>query len=400
MGVFKRSWRDGLGRRQSAWVVRFVFHHPDGRITDIRKHAEVNDRESAQEEERQIRAALLAGTYGTRKEPPTFLEVAEEWWTRRVPYIKHSTEAFYRGKLDHQILPVLGKLRIDRVTKATVADFTAHVARKLSPGGVNAVLRTLRPVLRHAVEEGYLTKAPRVEMVEEPDPEESELFLTVEQTEAFLTAAEKHEPEWLPFFLLAFRSGLRIGELIALQVGDVDVEHEQLHVRRASYDNETTTPKSGKKRTVPLPTGVVEVLHARLEGRGRKDLLFCYPDGSAYGRYVARAPTERICARAGLEPFNIHRTRHSYASHLVQRGVPLAVVASLLGQTVLQVTARYAHLAPSTLREAVQVLNPQTHFRHMAGPVRLVSGVTQRKLGRPTGVEPVTPGATVRCSAS
>jgi len=237
-------------------------------------------------------------------------------------------------------------------------------------------------------------------MVEEPDPEESELFLTVEQTDAFLAATEKYEPDWLPFFLLAFRSGLRIGELIALQVGDVDVEHEQPHVRRASYDNETTTPKSGKKRTVPLPAGVVEVLHPRLQGRARKDLLFCYPDGSAYGRYVARSPTERICARAGQEPFNIHRTRHSYASHLVQGGVPLAVVASLLGQTVLQVTARYAHLAPSTLGDAVQVLNPQTHFRHMTGAVRLVSSLTPRNFGRPTGVEPVTPGATVRCSAS
>ena len=223
-------------------------------------------------------------------------------------------------------------------------------------------------------------------MVEEPDPEESELFLTVEQTEAFLAATETYEPEWLPFFLLAFRSGLRIGELIALQVGDVDVEHEQLHVRRATYGDETTTPKSGRKRIVPLPSGVVEALHARLEGRARSALLFCYPDGGAYGRYVARPPTERICARAGLEAFNIHQTRHSYASHLVQRGVPLAVVASLLGQTVLQVTAKYAHLAPSTLREAVQVLNARAHIGHMASPVRLVSAVTQRNFGRPTGV--------------
>ncbi len=400
MAVYKRIWKDGLGKKKTAWVLKFTFHHPDGRITDVRKHAEVNDREGAQEEERQLRAALLAGNYGKRETSPTFLEVAEEWWTRRVPYIKHSTEAFYLGKLDHQILPALGKLKIDCVTKATVADFTAKLARKLSPGGVNAVLRTLRPVLRHAVDEGYLAKAPRVEMVEEPDPEESELFLTVEQTEAFLAATETYEPEWLPFFLLAFRSGLRIGELIALQVGDVDVEHEQLHVRRATYGDETTTPKSGRKRIVPLPSGVVEALHARLEGRARSALLFCYPDGGAYGRYVARPPTERICARAGLEAFNIHQTRHSYASHLVQRGVPLAVVASLLGQTVLQVTAKYAHLAPSTLREAVQVLNARAHIGHMASPVRLVSAVTQRNFGRPTGVEPVTPGATVRCSAS
>lgn len=62
-------------------------------------------------------------------------------------------------------------------------------------------------------------------------------------------------------------------------------------------------------------------------------------------------------------------TRHSYASHLVQNGAPLAVVASLLGQTVLQVTAKYAHLAPSTLREAVQVLGRPGECRWCWGPL-------------------------------
>jgi hypothetical protein len=109
-----------------------------------------------------------------------------------------------------------------------------------------------------------------------------------------------------------------------------------------------------------------------------------------------------------MEPFNINMTRHSYASHLVQRGVPLATVAKLLGQSVLTVTARYAHLGRSDLHDAVRVLEPtflarpaspatsrSTREAH-AGTAEAQSGprVLQFR-GRPTGIEPVTPGATV-----
>jgi len=112
-----------------------------------------------------------------------------------------------------------------------------------------------------------------------------------------------------------------------------------------------------------------------------------------------------------MVPFNIHTTRHTYASHLVQRGVPLATVAKLLGQSVLTVTGRYAHLGRSDLHDGVRVLEARSPFR----PLPLLSSTSEEHarsaanhdfeipegfLGRPTGVEPVTPGATVRCSAS
>jgi hypothetical protein len=132
-----------------------------------------------------------------------------------------------------------------------------------------------------------------------------------------------------------------------------------------------TGPRDRSRRRIDNPSSArPQSFSAGAARSSIKDLLFCYPDSSAYGRYVARSPTERICAHAGLEPFNIHMTRHCHASHLVQRGVPLAVAASLLGQTVLQVTAKYAHLAPSTLREAIQVLTARAHIGHMSGPVR------------------------------
>ena len=248
-------------------------------------------------------------------------------------------------------------------------------------------------------------------MVEEPDPEEELQFISADQTASFLAAVLHLEPEWHAFFVVAFRTGLRIAELIELRWKDVNLERCELHVRRSRYDGDITTPKSGRSRIVPFPSEVARALWPMVGPPER--LVFAYEDQTPFDRYIARAPIERVCHRIGMEPFNIHMTRHSYASHLVQRGVPLATVAKLLGQSVLTVTARYAHLGRSDLHDAVRVLEPDFLPRPAPpatsrGTREAHAGVVEeqrgRKVlqfpGRPSGLEPLTPGATVRCSTN
>jgi hypothetical protein len=125
-----------------------------------------------------------------------------------------------------------------------------------------------------------------------------------------------------PLFLVAFRSGLGIGELIALQVRDVDVEHEQLHVRRFAYDDQTTTPNSGKQRTVSQPWGVTDALGPLLEKRPRNPLVS--------GRKPLR-PVPRLAQRQSA--FSLRHTLNQHphdSSQLCEsfsvNPVPLAVV--------------------------------------------------------------------------
>jgi len=180
-------------------------------------------------------------------------------------------------------------------------------------------------------------------------------------------------------------------------------------VRRSRYGRDITTPKSGRARIVPFPSEVARALRPLVSAP--EELVFAYDDQSPFDRYVTRAPIERVCRCIGMEPFNIHMTRHNYASHLVQRGVPLATVGKLLGQSVLTVTARYAHLGRSDLHDAVRVLQPDFLPRPASpatsrGTREAHAGTTEgqraRKVlqvpGRPTGLEPVTPGATVRAA--
>ena len=347
MSVRKRTWRTSAGETHSVWFIQFTYRHPDGSITNVRRRAQTNTERAAKDEERELRAALLAGTYGKRTDVRTLRQLADEFLRLHRPRVKRSTMGYYRSKILGHVVPVLGDLPVTAVSSITVADFTAELFAKCSPGGVNSILRAFRALLGFAVEQGVLEKAPDVEMVEEPDPEEELQFVSADQTASFLAAVLHLEPEWHAFFVVAFRTGLRIAELIELRWKDVNLERCELHVRRSRYDGDITTPKSGRSRIVPFPSEVARALWPMVGPPER--LVFAYEDQTPFDRYIARAPIERVCHRIGMEPFNIHMTRHSYASHLVQRGVPLATVAKLLGQSVLTVTARYAHLGRSDL---------------------------------------------------
>ena len=245
MPVSQREWTDPkTGEAHSAWRVRVTFNHPDGRVTKVRKHAEVNTRKGAEAEERAIIGALLDGTHGNAPTPRTFEALVTEYLEDRKPHVKESTFADYSWRLEHYVLPRFGTKTLDQVDVGEVLKFKLALGKRLKPGGVNGALRILRAVLNFAESRGYILEAPEIEMVEEEEPDEAELFLTEEETALFLETAARLDPAWHPFFVVAFRTGSRVGELIALQVGDVALTtiSPQIHLRRRSYAGKVGSP--------------------------------------------------------------------------------------------------------------------------------------------------------------
>ena len=158
---------------------------------------------------------------------------------------------------------------------------------------------------------------------------------------------------------MALKTGLRQGELIGLQWADLDLSRGVLNVRRAIWRGVEGLPKGGRERTLELPASAVDALKGHRHLRGR--FVFCQDDGQPLTAGKMESPLRRTLKRAGItrEAGRVgwHDLRHTYASHLAMRGVPLKVIQELMGHATIEMTERYAHLSPDTRREAVSVLD-------------------------------------------
>ncbi|HKD43059.1 MAG TPA: tyrosine-type recombinase/integrase, partial [Myxococcaceae bacterium] len=99
----------------------------------------------------------------------------------------------------------------------------------------------------------------------------------------------------------------------------------------------------------------------------RGPFVFCNEDGSYLKSDTCRKAIDNAAKAASLRAIGWHTLRHTFASHLVMSGVPLAAVQKLLGHASIKTTMRYAHLSPSIAMDAVNVLDARTaHRRHMS----------------------------------
>ena len=155
-----------------------------------------------------------------------------------------------------------------------------------------------------------------------------------------LGAFEGYTDHLAPMVLLALNTGLRRGELTQITWQDVDLRTKVLTVR-AGY------AKSGKERHVPLNKEAVSVLKQWQKSR---------PEGRLFPVAQINTAWERLLASAKITDFRFHDCRHDFASRLVMAGVSLAVVRDLLGHSSIEMTERYAHLAPEQGARAVELL--------------------------------------------
>lgn len=354
MSVRLRKWTDKNGKQQEAWTVDVKLQHPDGRVERIRKAAPVNTRRGAEQYERELRHALLTGSFRKEEEKEARIPLLREFAPRFLIYSennnKASTVAAKRQLLDTHLLPTFGDLPLDGVNPERIEDFKAKKKRAgLAPKTINNALTVLRTVFTVAVDQEVLRYVPRVKFLKAERPDFD--FLSFEEAERLIAATE---PEWRAMVSVALHTGLRRGELIALQWDAMDLVSGRLIVKRNVWRGHFGSPKGGRSREVPLNGIALSALKAHRHLRGA--FVFCDEDGAYLKNDTCRNAIRRASKQAGLRPIGWHTLRHTFASHLVMRGVPLKAIQELLGHASIEMTMRYAHLSPDVKKDAVRVL--------------------------------------------
>jgi integrase len=355
--VTRRDPATGTARKY--WMIDVVYEHPDGRHERVRKVSPVQTRRGAEQYERSIRNALVDAHYGRKEKapPPTLREFWKDFYDAYVlTENKASEHAAKQGIWKNHIEPFFGRTRLDQIGAEQVARFkAAQLKLDYDPKTVTNHLAVLRRMLAVAVEWGRLEHIPAAKWrLRAPVPTFD--FLTFEEAERLVAGADGM---WRTMILVALRTGLRHGELLALRWQDVDLVAGRLLVRQALAGKKIDTPKNGRTREVPLSDDAMRTLKAHRHLRG--EFIFCDEKGSLLTRHACKWPLWAACKRAGLRLIGMHTLRHSFASHLVMRGAPLKAVQELLGHSDITMTMRYSHLSEDVRRDAVQLLDRRNH---------------------------------------
>jgi integrase len=227
---------------------------------------------------------------------------------------------------------------------SAVPDDTAerHRRRKAT---INRVINAFKACLKHAG--AAETVLRRLKKFRSADSARLR-WLTVDEATRLQNACAQ---DFRPLVRAALLTGCRAGELLALRAGDFDLRSRTILIADS---------KSGKPRRVPLTDDGMVLFEKLGAGKSESDRLFSRADGSQWYRMAVVRAMRAACAGGNVVPAaTFHTLRHTYASHLVQAGVPLLFVATALGHSdTRMVEKHYGHLAPSLVADAIRAALP------------------------------------------
>lgn len=306
----------------------------------------------------------------------TVADYFESWLKGKAATLAPESIRRYRGRLA-KLAPYIGKTKLARLQPGDLREAYAAIGEQVSATTVQLIHGVVHAALKDAEREGVAARNV-ASLVSAPRRSTREYrSLRPDDARALLTAAEGDTIE--AFWMLAITTGLRLGELQALQWGDVDFGRRRLQVRRTlAVDGKAvfsaSTSKKNHSRTVWLAERVAVALTAHKERQdaarehageywNEHGLVFTTATGNPLdGRNLRGRQFPKLLAKANLQPMRIHDLRHSAASMLLADGVLVKVVSEMLGHADVGTTLRiYAHVLEGAQEQAASYMDRLFH---------------------------------------
>jgi integrase len=210
----------------------------------------------------------------------------------------------------------------------------------------NRILTVLKAALNHAYQERYVSTDDAWRAVKPFKNVDAPVvrYLSADECRRLVNACTQDLRQMVRAALL---TGSRYGELSRLRCEDVNLDARSIAIRQA---------KGGKARHVVLTDEGAEFFSSVVAGRKSRDLLLQRTDGQPWKPSQQTRPLKEACTLAKISPaIGFHVLRHTHASMLAMKGVPMGVIAAQLGHADTRITEKhYAHLAPSYVADTIR----------------------------------------------
>ncbi|MGO9325764.1 MAG: tyrosine-type recombinase/integrase [Terracidiphilus sp.] len=294
----------------------------------------------------QRKADALAGrklNKPLRQRERTFQELADN-------AIEYSRKNKANPADDEQKIGILVQEFGDRpATSLTQQELAAFLeSRKTSAATFNRYRATLSLIYREAIRNGWTERNP-ARLIKAKKEDNARIRFLSDEEEKMLRKilAEDYQNRYLNEFEVALHTGMRRSEQFSLEWAQTDLKAKRIHLLKT---------KNGSDRAIPLNSVAIAALERQRQVSRQSERVFVTDDGKPFIRKPIRRWFEEAVLKARIRDFSWHCLRHTFCSRLVMAGVPLKTVQELMGHKTIQMTARYAHLAPEHLRNAVEAI--------------------------------------------
>jgi len=313
----------------------------------------------------------------------TFKELCELWYEVQKKGLKTNTQMSFESMLNQHIIPALGKYRVERINSLMIQNAVNSWYEKAQSGKIRKdyknIYRKVRKIFAYAISLQLIEKNPceNIFLPNLKQEKKKELdYYTKEQLSTFLSYFEEKELDYEDFtfkmiFHLTAYSGMRIGEVLALaRNGDVNFFNNTISVTKttnAKNEVEETPKKKKSNRIVYLDANTMKMLKEYIHyqklkklkiGAKQSDFLFTELVTSERIKYSkCFYQSQKIAKIKKLHFIGLHGFRHSYASLMLNAGVPYKEIQEQLGHEDITMTMNtYSHLAKSSRMDSVVIL--------------------------------------------
>lgn len=244
-----------------------------------------------------------------------------------------------------------------------VRAYLSHLSSKgYSKSTVARKLATVRSFYKFLTKRDRITSSPTAGIRTPKQEKKLPKFLEYEEVKRLLETPDVSN--WLgardrAILEILYSTGIRVSELVALNLDDIDFLGEVVHVRG----------KGKKERIAPIGTSALQAVQHYLEFRNKRarnnedfdaKLLFVNKHGKKLSTRSVRRKMDKYLKKAGLDPsISPHTLRHSFATHMLNNGADLRSVQELLGHQSLSTTQVYTHLKTGRLKEVYDKAHPR-----------------------------------------
>lgn len=319
-----------------------------------RKRRSVTSLASAKREEVKLKMELLK----LRDQPQVFTwnQWSQICLNRMSIEFKPSTVIGYKSHFNKWVNPIIGNKFITDITGADIHDLIYNQTGRLGLTSRRDLLKHIKRIFAMAIEEGILAKNP-AKGIKVKVPESKKLVFNKTEINTLLDEARKQNHPYYNHWVLALLTGMRTGELYALQWSDIDFESGFISINKSWNSKNGFGPtKSTLNRVVPIS----KELERFLRHLKSKEISPTAPILERHADWQSGCQAKILkifCLKIGITPIRFHDLRATFITQLLLQGVPVAKVMAIVGHSQLKTTMVYLRLVGNDVKGVTDELN-------------------------------------------